>query len=138
MVSCRSSLAALAGGAATLLLAACMTTGDGRAPALTDFMYPVGLAVSPHGHVLWVANSDFDLAFNGGTVLSLDLDAIRSDAEKVRLNPADPALPLAQAPVPAGSCPSLPPGSVPETSVRQPTTQTCAPPVRAETAPPKR
>ncbi len=130
MVSCRSSLAALAGGAGTLLLAACMTTGDGRAPPLTDFIYPVGLAVSPHGHVLWVANSDFDLAFNGGTVLSLDLDAIRSDAEKVRLNPADPALPLAQAPVPAGSCPSLPPGSVPETSVRQPTTQTCAPPVR--------
>ena len=126
----RSPLAALAGGAGTLLLSACLTTGDGRPPPLNDFLYPVGLAVSPHGNVLWVANSDFDLAFNGGTVLSLDLAAVRADAEKVRKDPADPTLPLAQAPVPAGACPADPPGYVPETSVRQPATQTCAPPVR--------
>jgi hypothetical protein len=127
----RSSLAALAGGAGSLLLAACLTTGEGRPPPLDDFLYPVGLAVSPNGHVLWVANSDFDLRFNGGSVLAFDLDAIRSDEAKVRRDPADPSLPLAQAPVPAGSCPSDPPGATPGTAARQPATLTCAPPVRA-------
>lgn len=130
MMCRRSSLAALAGGAGTLLLSACLTTGDGRPPPLNEFLYPVGLAVSPHGNVLWVANSDFDLAFNGGTVLSLDLAAVRADAEKVRANPADPSLPLAQAPVSAGECPADPPDLLPESSVRQPSTQTCAPPMR--------
>lgn len=126
----RSSLAALAGGAGCLLLAACLSTGEGRPPPLDDFLYPVGLAVSPNGHVLWVANSDFDLAFNGGTILSLDLDAVRADEAKVRRDPADPTLPLAQAPVPAGACPSDPPGSIPGSGTLQPATQTCAPPVR--------
>ena len=126
----RSSLAALAGGAGSLLLAACLTTGEGRPPPLDDFLYPVGLAVSPKGHVLWAANSDFDLRFNGGSVLAFDLDAIRADEAKVRRDPADPSLPLAQAPVPAGSCPNDPPGATPGTGSRQPATQTCAPPVR--------
>lgn len=40
--------------------------------------YPVGVAVSPGGHTLWVVNSDFDLQYNAGTVLALDLDRIRS------------------------------------------------------------
>ncbi len=123
-------LAVLAVGAAALTAGACMATGEGRRPPLDDFLYPVGLAVSPNGHVLWVANSDFDLAFNGGTVLSLDLDAIRADEAKVRKNPGDPSLPLAQGPVGSGDCPGAPPASVPLSSVRQPQTQTCAPPVR--------
>ncbi len=127
----RSSLAALAGGAGSLLLAACLSTGEGRPPPLDDFVYPVGLAVSANGHVLWAANSDFDLRFNGGSVLSFDLDAIRADEAKVRRDPSDPTLPLAQAPVPAGSCPSDPPGATPDTTARQPATQTCAPPVLA-------
>jgi hypothetical protein len=126
----RSPLAALAGGAGCLLLAACLSTGEGRPPPLDDFLYPVGLAVSPNGRVLWAANSDFDLAFNGGTILALDLDAVRADEAKVRRDPSDPTLPLAQAPVPAGACPADPPGAIPGTGVRQPATQTCAPPVR--------
>lgn len=128
----RSSLTALAGGAGSLLLAACLTTGEGRPPPLDDFLYPVGLAVSPNGHVLWAANSDFDLRFNGGSVLAFDLDAIRADEAKVRRDPADPSLPLAQAPVPAGACPNDPPGATPGTEARQPSTQTCAPPVRTQ------
>jgi len=46
--------------------------------------FPVGLALSPGGHTLYVVNSDFDLQFNGGTVLALDLDRIRSNVGDLR------------------------------------------------------
>lgn len=66
------SLAALALG-----LGGCYSTGDGPDPT-TALYFPVGLAVSPGGHALYVANSDFDLQFNAGTVETYELDDIRA------------------------------------------------------------
>ena len=62
-----------------VLGAACYSTGDGTPPPPNRFYYPVGLAVSGGGNVLYAVNSDFDLQFNGGTVQSYDLTAIRND-----------------------------------------------------------
>jgi hypothetical protein len=58
-------------------LAGCYSTGDGPDPS-TSLYFPVGLAVSPGGHALYVANSDFDLQFNAGTVQAYNLDNIRA------------------------------------------------------------
>src|SRR6266436_1748423 len=55
-------------------LAGCYSTGDGPDPS-TALYFPVGLAVSPGGHALYVANSDFDLQFNAGTVEAYRLGA---------------------------------------------------------------
>jgi len=62
------------------LSAACYSTGDGTAPPPKSFYFPTGLAVSSGGHALYVANSDFDLQYNGGTLQSYDLYAIRREA----------------------------------------------------------
>jgi hypothetical protein len=58
-------------------LAGCYSNGDGPDPTVALY-FPVGLAVSPGGHALYVANSDFDLQFNSGTVEAYHLDDIRS------------------------------------------------------------
>jgi hypothetical protein len=60
-----------------LCLAGCYSTGDGPDPT-SGLYFPVGVAVSPGGHALYVANSDFDLQFNGGTVQAYHLDDIRN------------------------------------------------------------
>jgi hypothetical protein len=69
--------AATAIGTAGLALASCITPSSGQPPPLESFYYPTGLAVSPGRTALFVANSDFDLQFNGGSVLALDLRKIR-------------------------------------------------------------
>jgi hypothetical protein len=61
---------------ALLALAGCYSTGNGPDPP-TALYFPVGLTVSPGGHALYVANSDFDLQFNSGTVETYHLDDIR-------------------------------------------------------------
>jgi hypothetical protein len=73
---------------ATLLLATavlqcgCFTGADGRQPDPVRFYFPTGVLTSPGGTVLYVANSDFDLAFSGGSVQALDLRGLR-DATRV-------------------------------------------------------
>src|SRR5215471_17047689 len=62
---------------AALSAVGCYSTGNGPDPA-TALYFPVGLAVSPGGHALYVANSDFDLQFNSGTVEAYHLDDLRS------------------------------------------------------------
>jgi hypothetical protein len=62
------------------ILAACYSTGDGSPPPPAAFYFPVGMTVSRGGNVLYVVNSDFDLQWNGGTIQSYDLHAIRRDA----------------------------------------------------------
>src|SRR5437899_1675702 len=62
----------------TLCVIGCYSTGDGPTPPAGALYFPVGLAVSPGGNVLYVANSDFDLQFNSGTVDAYDLPALRS------------------------------------------------------------
>jgi len=58
---------------------ACYQGGGGTNPPTNTFYFPVGLGVSAGGHVLYAANSDFDLQWNGGTLQSYDLAAVRRD-----------------------------------------------------------
>src|SRR5262249_17944755 len=63
----------------SLGLAGCFTSDEEQTPPRDSFDFPTGLAVSPGRHVLYVANSDFDLHYNGGTVLALNLDTLRKE-----------------------------------------------------------
>ncbi len=70
--------------AASAAIAACYSAGNGSAPPTNGLYYPVGLAVSSPaggqaGDYLYVANSDFDLQYNGGTLQSYDLRQLRND-----------------------------------------------------------
>ncbi|AKT39888.1 YncE family protein [Chondromyces crocatus] len=69
---------AMSAGAAVALVvgtaaAGCFTVDAGNAPPRDSFYFPTGLAISPGGQALFVANSDFDLRYNGGTVQALAL-----------------------------------------------------------------
>ena len=68
--------AAVAGGPTS----ACYSAGAGTSPPPKSFYFPVGLAVSKGGNVLYAVNSDFDLQWNGGTLQSYDLFGMRRDA----------------------------------------------------------
>src|SRR5438445_8675658 len=68
--------------AAAFGLVGCYSTGDGPDPSAALY-FPVGMAVSPGGHELYVANSDFDLQFNAGTVDVYRLDDLRSYFAKI-------------------------------------------------------
>ena len=109
-----SSAAALVAVAA-LGVSSCYSAGGGQAPPMKSFYYPIGMAVSEHGNVLYVVNSDFDLQWNGGTVQSYDLHLIRQDVAR-----------LIASPLPG--CPSNPPRQNPSNpSAVQPGSFTCAP-----------
>ena len=82
--------------------------GAGVDPPTYSFYYPVGLAVSRGGTVMYAVNSDFDLQWNGGTIQSLDLHLIRRHTVMAIKDPTDPNLPLAQPPDP-NACPNGPP-----------------------------
>ena len=62
---------------AALSQAGCFYSDQGLSPPHQSFYFPAGLAVSPGRNALYVANSDFDLQFNGGTVQILDLSKMR-------------------------------------------------------------
>ena len=84
--------------------------GEGVDPPAFSFYFPVGLAVSKGGNVLYAINSDFDLQWNAGTIQSLDLRLIRRHTVLAIKDPTDPNLPLAM--VPDGgvnNCPGGPP-----------------------------
>src|SRR5678815_1241491 len=84
--------------------------GEGVDPPAFSFYFPVGLAVSKGGNVLYAVNSDFDLQWNGGTIQSLDLRMIRRDTVAAIKDPTDPNLPLAAAPDGGvNNCPGGPP-----------------------------
>jgi hypothetical protein len=105
----------------------CYDIGDGTAPPIHSFYFPVGLSVSHGGTVLYAVNSDFDLQYNGGTLQSYDLRLIRQHTLKAIANPTDPVLPLARGVAPG--CPDDIPTFIPGTGTRQPLGATCAPPV---------
>ncbi len=65
--------------AAVLVTAAtgCYSPGHGVDPPLNNIYFPVGMAVSPGGTRLYVANSDFDLQYNAGSLQSYDLERLR-------------------------------------------------------------
>ena len=104
--------------------------GEGVDPPAFSFYFPVGLAVSKGGNVLYAVNSDFDLQWNGGTIQSLDLRMIRRDTVKAIKDPTDPSLPLADAPN-GNNCPNGPPvvSGLNDAGVQQ--GWACAPPTNA-------
>src|SRR5512135_2369770 len=99
-------LAAVAAAVATT--PACYpAAGEGVDPPAFNFYFPVGLAVSRGGNVLYAINSDFDLQWNGGTIQSLDLHLIRRHTVTAIANPSnldDAGLPLALGADPNASC----------------------------------
>jgi hypothetical protein len=119
-------------GATTLIAAGCYDAGTGTLPPADAIYFPVGLGVSAGGNVLYVANSDFDLQWSGGTIQSYDLHQIRELAAREVVDPNDPFLvPHYTRPVSSpGSCPYNPPLLKSDGSgERQALGETCAPPV---------
>jgi hypothetical protein len=82
-LAAESPSAARRGATATLAIGACMLgagcfLGDvALSPPADALYYPTALVRSPGGSTLYVANSDFDLQYDGGTVLALNLINIR-------------------------------------------------------------
>ncbi len=123
------------------IVAACYQAGSGSAPPPNILYFPVGLDVSRGGNVLYVANSDFDLQYNGGTIQSYDLNLIRRDVLLAIKDPSDPKLPLIRPARTSGQPDDNPctnPDGTPApppvyrtdgTGRRQPLSETCAPPV---------
>jgi len=109
----------------------CYTAGQGTAPPPNTLYFPVGLAVSKGGNVLYAVNSDFDLQWNGGTLQSYDLDRIRRDAVLTIADPANPALPRFDN-APTGACPNTLSDAGPNAPPPLPLGETCAPPMKSE------
>lgn len=82
-----SAAATLCLGLPPALLASCYATDRGVAPPEKAPYFPIGLATSPGGKVLYVANSDFDIQYEAGTLESYDLTKIRQDALLIRNDP---------------------------------------------------
>ncbi len=74
---------------ALLCATGCFDPGEGVEPPLSRIYFPVGIAVSPAQTRLYVANSDFDLQFNGGSLQAFDLERLRSIAPKPCESDAD-------------------------------------------------
>lgn len=60
--------------------AGCYNSGGGADPDDRRPYFPVGIALSNSGKWLFLANSNFDLAFNAGTVQALNADQIAAAA----------------------------------------------------------
>jgi YVTN family beta-propeller protein len=117
---------------ATCAAPGCYSTGDGTAPPPNQIYFPVGLGVSRGGNVLYIANSDFDLQWNGGTMQSYDLHLIREHVVLSIDDPNNRNLPLVR-PATGVTC-DTPSQDVPVyqtdgSGQRQPLGETCAPPV---------
>jgi hypothetical protein len=70
----RSTLASAALALAAALGSGCYPSGgQGKVPFDDQFYFPVSVSVTPSGKWLVVANSDFDLKYNSGTVQALAL-----------------------------------------------------------------
>jgi DNA-binding beta-propeller fold protein YncE len=69
-------------------LGACDIENEGIDPPGDDLVYPVGMAMDPGGRYLYVANENFDLRYNGGTVVAIDLEAV-DDRQGTTTIPAD-------------------------------------------------
>jgi hypothetical protein len=56
----------------------CFKPDDGREPPLDRIYFPTGMALSPDGNRLYLANSDWDLQFNAGSVQVYDTARLRA------------------------------------------------------------
>jgi hypothetical protein len=75
-----ASVAALAAGCT-----GCFFGADGREPPADSLYFPTGVLVSPGGTILYVASSDFDLRYSAGTLMALDLAAMRAATTPIAL-----------------------------------------------------
>jgi DNA-binding beta-propeller fold protein YncE len=62
---------------ATVGAVGCFKPDDGREPPLQRIYFPTAIALSPDGNRLYVANSDWDLQFNAGSVQAYDAARVR-------------------------------------------------------------
>lgn len=67
-----------------VLFAGCMPGTAGIEPPSDELIYPVGLAMTPSGRYLVALNSNFDLKYNAGTLVAIDVsdlaEALPSEA----------------------------------------------------------
>src|SRR5258708_1187503 len=64
--------------ACSILFPACLPPNPRGRPPTNQLYFPTGLAASPGRSLLYVASSDFDLRYSGGTVVGLDLVQLRA------------------------------------------------------------
>lgn len=69
---------------ASALLGSCFLGNEGIQPPQEALYFPTGLVVSPGRTTLYVANSDFDLQYNGGTVQAIELGGGAGLRDKAR------------------------------------------------------
>lgn len=69
--------------AVSLFSTGCYTDADGRQPDPNRLYFPTGLVASPGRTTLYVANSDFDLGFSGGSLQVMDLRRMREDTRVI-------------------------------------------------------
>lgn len=72
-----------------VVTAGCFPPDDGRPPPLDRLYFPVGLATNSDASRLYVANSDFDLQYNAGTLQAYDLAALRLAVPQGCMHDAD-------------------------------------------------
>jgi hypothetical protein len=63
---------------AAALLGGCFSSSGGTSPPLDTLYFPVGLSLIGNAEYLAVANSDYDLHYNAGTLITLDLQKLRA------------------------------------------------------------
>ena len=61
---------------ALLLSAGCPATSEEVRPPADQFYFPTGMDISPDQEILFVANANSDLRFDGGTVIPVSLDRV--------------------------------------------------------------
>ena len=61
---------------AALLSAGCPATSEEVRPPSDQFYFPTGMAISPDQELLFVANANSDLRYDGGTVIPVSLDRL--------------------------------------------------------------
>jgi DNA-binding beta-propeller fold protein YncE len=66
-----------------LLLSACATENPGVDPVRNRFYFPSALALDGEWPILYLANANADLKYNGGTVNMIQLDRLPGDLTKV-------------------------------------------------------
>lgn len=85
--------ASLCSVALSLAATGCFKPDDGREPPLDRIYFPTGLALSPDGDRLYVANGDWDLQFNAGSVQAYDAARLRALLPRYCASDADCAGP---------------------------------------------
>ncbi len=62
------------------LLGGC--TNEGEPPPVGRLVFPIALGLSPSGEHLFVANSNFDLRYNAGSLQSYDVDVLNQELDR--------------------------------------------------------